>query len=127
MSRRSCEPAPPHGCQDDPTEVGDRQLVVAGGDASPFFDLVERPLNDVALAVKVLVEGWWSSPCGALAAAVLNLVAAFRDAGCDPEPSQRFAGRGVGVGLVGQDDVGTEPSRGCGRVKDRDGDVVQQW
>ena len=43
--------------KDEGSEEGFVEFVVASGDASEVFELVDEPLDAIALAVKSLVEG----------------------------------------------------------------------
>jgi len=56
-------------------------LVVPGGDAAPVLELVERPLDDVAVLVVVGVEVDRSSAGRATVFAVGDLVGSFGDDG----------------------------------------------
>jgi len=100
-------------------------FVVAGGDASPALEPVERPLDDVAVAVQLGVEARWPAATAALGRPVGDLVALLGDDHADSPATQGFPGRGVGVSLVGDDAVraasrrSTDPSGG-------DPDVVDQ-
>src|SRR3954454_8428642 len=95
------------GCQ-EPDDAGEDDsgavvvgvLVVAGGDASPALEAVEGSFDDVAVAVHLGVEAWWSAVAAAFARAVRDLVALLGDDHADSSPAQRSSGQGVGVGLV---------------------------
>ena len=71
------------GGQDDAASVDQDVLVVAGGQAAPVLELVERSLDDVAVAVAAGVEVDRSATAGATSPAVADLVGRLRDDGPD--------------------------------------------
>lgn len=73
------EVAGPHEYADEVegAEVVLGGLVVAGGDAPPVLDSVERPLDDACVAVSVGVEGVGAASAAGAASTVGFLVVAF--------------------------------------------------
>jgi hypothetical protein len=80
-------------------------LGVAGGQAAELLEPVEATLDDVAVGVEPGVEQWWSPAAAAFGGAAGDLVRALRGGERDPAPAQHGPGRGMGVGLVGQDPI----------------------
>src|SRR5690242_16646387 len=89
--------------------VSDCELVVAGGEAAVVFEVVEAGLDGVAVLVPVGVEGWWSAAGGASSSSVSGLVGGNGDGRGDLVLPQPGSVRSGGVGLVGQDPVGSLP------------------
>src|SRR5215212_5574297 len=85
---------PPEGCEG--------VLVVAGGDSSPLLQPPESAFDGVALGVAGGVETGWAAAFGSSTSPVFALVGAFWDGVGHPSATQLVAGRGVRVGLVGQ-------------------------
>lgn len=67
--------------------VGDGELVVAGGQSTPLFGLVEGPLDDVAPLVGLGVEPVGSTALAAAPLSCGDLVALGRDDGGDAAPA----------------------------------------
>jgi hypothetical protein len=62
-------------------------LVVSGRDSSPVLEVVERPLDDVAILVVVSVEADGPAAARAALLAVPDLITGFGDDGGDPASS----------------------------------------
>jgi hypothetical protein len=87
-------------------------FVVAGGDRAVALELVDRPLDDVALFVGLGVEVGWAATVAASFRAVTDLIGRLGNDRPDPSSSQVRADCTAGVGLVSQHQAGpgTGPS-----------------
>ncbi|GLC62629.1 hypothetical protein PLESTB_001921000 [Pleodorina starrii] len=97
------------GAQYGPAAVGQRELVVAGREASPLLENVEGPLDDVAALVVLGIEGRGSTTLRAPAFPVAGLVSGLGDHCGDPSGSQMRADGSRGVGLVRPQPPGPGP------------------
>jgi len=86
--------------------VDEVALVVAGCHGPVLAQLVDGPLDGVALFVQFRVEGWWPPAALATAPPVGGLVGWLGDDGGDVPAAQGRAGRLAGVGLIGQQPTG---------------------
>lgn len=100
--------------------VGDGELVCSGGQATPLLEVIDAPLDGVALFVGLAVEAWRAATSAASPQAVADLVARLRD-DCADSPASQVAADGAGrVGAVGQHGhrPGPWPARSASRHTD---------
>jgi hypothetical protein len=101
LGRVSQCPQPGEDCgEDDSASVGESELVVAGGQATPLLEGVEGSFDDVAALVGVGVEGGWSAAAGPASGAGGLLVVGLGDHRGDAAGARRCAVAARGVRLV---------------------------
>ena len=88
--------------QQDPAEEDESVLVVAGGDTAPLLQPPESAFDGVPLGVAGWVEAGWASAFGSPDWRGIRAGQSVLGWCGDPSAAQLAAGRGVGVGLVGQ-------------------------
>lgn len=88
------------GVEDGCGSVDDGELVVSSRETTPLLEVAEPPLDDVAVAVVDLVEGWWPTAAGTASSAVSCLIVGLGDHRNDRALAQVSADRPRGVGLV---------------------------
>lgn len=90
------------GDEGECSEVDGGVFVVAAGDGSPLFEASDAPFDGVPLCVQLGVESRWSAVCRSLGFTAFLLIGPFGNGVGDAAGTQRGAGRGVRIGLVGK-------------------------
>jgi hypothetical protein len=93
-------------------------LLVAGGKASPVFELTEAALNDIATLVEVLVEPDRAPTRTATTEPVALLVTTLRDGVRDPAGTQHLPVSATAVALVAQHVIGSGSWPTAARARD---------
>src|SRR5699024_3484150 len=88
------------GAENGSGAVGQGELVVAGGQATPLLHVAIAAFDDVATPVRLGVQPDGSASAGPAVAAMLLLVAGLGDDGLDPATAEGLAGGPRGVGLI---------------------------
>lgn len=102
-------------CEGDGCFIGLGGFVVAGGDATPLLEAVEASFHDVAVLVRLTVEGRRAASPAASPGPVGDLVGPFRDRVRYAAAAEPGADRFRAVALVAQDVIG--PDAGSSRVR----------
>jgi len=100
--------------------VADGEFVVAGGEPAVVFEVVEAALDGVSVLVPCWVEGWGSAAGGAASSSVSGLVGWHGDGRRDLVSSEPGAVGAGGVGLVGEDSLGSLPGASGSGAGDAD-------
>jgi hypothetical protein len=90
-------------------------FVVAGGDGAGLAEFVDGAFDDVAVLVGLGVEVGSPTWAGRVAGELVGLQG---DGRLDAASAQAGADRGVGVGLVGQDTVGSGAGTSTAAARD---------
>lgn len=93
--------------EDDTAPVGERELVVSGGESAPLLGVVEPALDDVAPLVVVVVVADGAAAAGTTTFPVTLLIGGLGDDRDDASGAQVMPYRARRVGLVAAHPVGS--------------------